>query len=468
MKLSDYDLVLRSDFTTFIERCFSTVSPGDKLQLNWHIERIAMVLEKVRRGETRRLIITLPPRNLKSICVSVAFPAWLLGHDPECRIICASYGQELANTLARDTRRVMESDWYRRNFPGAHLDNRQQSIHDFATTRRGGRMATSIGGTLTGRGADYIIIDDPLKPQEALSDVARNGVNEWFSNTLYSRLNSKEEGCIIVIMQRVHENDLAGYLMEQGGWEVLNLPAISMEEEHHHIVTPLREYSIERKPGDVLHPARESREVLDDIRKTLGEENFAGQYQQRPAPPGGGLIKLKWFRRYDSVPNDFSYCFQSWDTANKATELSDYSVCTTWGVKNGNLYLLDVYRTRLEFPYLLRAVKERKMAYGVQYVIVEDAASGTPLSQSLIYEGVYVEKFKPEGDKIIRMHARTPIIENGRVFLPKTADWLEDFEQELSVFPRGKHDDQVDSLSQALAWYEWHSRNVVTVEKLRI
>ena len=228
---------------------------------------------------------------------SIAFPAWCLGHDPSAQILCVSYAQDLADKLARDCRSIMMSPWYRRIFP-TRLAPHRQAVQEFLTTRQGYRLATSNGGVLTGRGADIILIDDPLKPEEALSDTQRQAANEWFSHTLYSRLNDKRNGAIVIIMQRLHEDDLVGHVLAQEPWEVVRFPAIAEEDEVHEIETILGPRTFMRRRGEALHPEREPLDTLDRIRRTIGEYNFAGQYQQSPAPLGGGLVKEEWFKRY--------------------------------------------------------------------------------------------------------------------------------------------------------------------------
>ena len=247
---------------------------------------------------------------------------------------------------------------------------------------------------LTGRGADFIIIDDPLKPDEALSDTQRKACNDWFDHTLYSRLNNKRDGCIILIMQRLHEDDLVGHVLGVEPWKVIRFPAIAEEDETHVIETPYGTRRFQRRAGEALHPEREPLEVLNHLREAQGEYNFAGQYQQAPAPLGGGLVKAEWFKTYTAadVPEKFEMIFQSWDTANKPTELSDYSVCTTWGVKEKHLYLLQVIRKRLGYPELKRAVREQAEAFGPQTILIEDKASGTQLIQELVGEGMHAIK----------------------------------------------------------------------------
>ena len=206
--------LLKSDFCAFVEKTFGTVCPDQQFWPNWHLEAIAHALERVVGGETKRLIILMPPRNLKSICASVALPAFLLGRDPTRQIICVSYSADLAAKHARDCRAVMMAPWYQSAFPSTRIDPAKSAETEFMTTRRGFRLATSTGGTLTGRGGDTIIIDDPMKPADAQSEARRLECQQWYSNTLLSRLDDKVNGVIILVMQRLHVDDLAGYLMQ--------------------------------------------------------------------------------------------------------------------------------------------------------------------------------------------------------------------------------------------------------------
>src|SRR5947209_7796060 len=452
----EYDAILRSDFWFFAQRCFCQLNPQTTLATNWHLEVIAAKLTAVREGKIRRLIINVAPRNLKSLLASIAFPAWCLGHDPSAQILCVSYAQDLADKLARDCRSIVMSPWYRQIFP-TRLAPHRQAVQEFITTRQGYRLATSTGGVLTGRGADIILIDDPLKPEEALSKTQRQACNDWFVHTLYSRLNDKRSGAIAIIMQRLHEDDLVGHVLALEPWEVLSFPAIAEEDEVHRIETIWGPRCFTRRRGEALHPDREPLETLEHIRRTIGEYNFAGQYQQSPAPLGGGMVKAEWFKRYreNERPECFDRIVQSWDTANKATELSDFSVCTTWGVSGKHLFLLGVFRRRLEYPALKRAVREQQSLFEATEVLIEDKASGTQLIQELIEDGCHgVTRYQPTIEKIMRLHAQTGMIHNGFVHIPETAPWLAEYLHELTVFPKGKHDDQVDSTAQFLDWFK--------------
>jgi predicted phage terminase large subunit-like protein len=288
-----------------------------------------------------------------------------------------------------------------------------------------------------------------------MSEAARARTIEWYCGTLLSRLNDKERGAIIVVMQRLHQGDLVGHLLEEQGWRHLNLPAIA-ELEQQIEIGPGRFHL--RHVGDLLHPERESRPALDDMKRAMGSATFAAQYQQAPVPPGGNMIDWAWFKWYDPDQISkvkFDKIVISWDTATKATELSDYSVGTVWGVYCGCYFLLDVIRDRLEFPALERKVTEVynwwHLTTGVRpKLLIEDKGSGSALIQNLRYGSIYPYEVLPVGDKVMRMSAQSAIIENGEVFLPTRAPWLEAFRTEVLAFPCGVYDDQVDSMSQAL------------------
>src|SRR3974390_2195805 len=231
ISIKEYEAILRNDFSTFVERSFLELNPQSTFLHGTYIDLLASKLEQCRTAQTKRLIVNLPPRSLKSHAASVALPAWQLGHDPSKQIICASYGQDLADKHARDCRTLMSSPFYRKLFPRSLLSAEKTSVNDFMTTAQGFRMSTSVGGVLTGRGADVLILDDILKPDDALSETRRRAANDWFFNTLLSRLNSKEDGVIIIVMQRLHEEDLVGEVLDREHWEVLSLPAIAFEDE---------------------------------------------------------------------------------------------------------------------------------------------------------------------------------------------------------------------------------------------
>ncbi|WP_050931676.1 phage terminase large subunit [Aestuariivita boseongensis] len=444
--------ILRKDLSSFIQRAFATVDPGARYHHGWHIDAIAHQLERIARGDIRRLIITLPPRSLKSIAASIAFPAWLLGHDPMRQIVAVSYSDTLSEKLAIDCLRILSSPWYQAAFPATRLAKGQTRRADFATTRGGGRFSTTIGGTLTGRGGDIILIDDPHKPEDATSDVKRTAVLDWFKSTLVSRQNDPATSAIVLIQQRVHEGDLAGMLLEQGGWVHLDLPAIAEERQ---VIDLGWRGEVIRDPGHYLHPDRLSPGVLEERKAELGSYLFAAQYQQRPAPLGGGLVKWAWFKTYTKAPEPASgdRIVQSWDTASKADETNDWSVCTTWRVRRNSAWLLDVHRARLEFPELRRRIQVLQSRWNAQLILIEEAGSGVQLIQDLKQDGaISVRGIIPKDDKATRLLSVSHLIEGGQIAVPADAPWIAEFQREVTLFPNGKHDDQVDSLSQFLIW----------------
>jgi hypothetical protein len=234
--------LLRTDFKSFVIKVFKEVSPNNRYLDNWHVDVICHELMRITEEEdNNRLIINIPPRHMKSIICSVAYPAFILGHNPRAEIICVSYADELSSKFALDTRRVMETSWYRDIFPGARIAKDKKAVNDFNTTKGGGRYATSVNGTLTGRGADYIIIDDPIKPQDSFSDNIREKTNQWYGHTLYSRLNDKNRGKIIVIMQRIHDDDFTGYLLSSDPtFRQVKIQAIAGKDEEWRIKDRLR------------------------------------------------------------------------------------------------------------------------------------------------------------------------------------------------------------------------------------
>jgi predicted phage terminase large subunit-like protein len=445
--------ILRSDLYSFIQAIFPIASPNDSFTPNWHLEAIAYHLSLVRQGKLNRLIITVPPRSLKSICASVGFPAFLLGHNPRHRIICVSYSEALARKHATDCRAVMRSNLYGRLFPDTRISPEKNTEVEFATTLGGGRLATSVGGTLTGRGGDTIIIDDPMRAQDAESESARENTNQWYGNTLLSRLNNKTTGAIIVVMQRLHVDDLVGHLLPQGGWTHLNLPAIAQVEEG----IPLSETRFHRRrPDDLLHPAREPREILDAAREAMGTLAFGAQYLQEPVPEGGNHIKWSWFQLYDNLPHRVpeDKIIVSWDTAQSSKDLASYSACVVLRVRGETIHVVDVIRQRLEYPDLKRRIIEVHKSWRYQAnnydLVIENKGSGMCLIQDLQRERIHAVAIEPEGDKVMRTTRHTPRLEAGCVFLPRQAPWLDEFRREILAFPAGRYDDQVDAFSQAL------------------
>lgn len=453
--------LLRRDFAAFARKAWAWISAGEPIEWNWHLDAIAHQLERVAKGENLRLIVTIPPRNAKSKTISVIWVAWMLAQDPARNFVCVSYSNELSGKLARDCLAIMLAPWYRELFPKTVISPMRSAAMDFETTAGGGRLATSVTGTLTGRGGDIIILDDVIKPEEANSETTRNAVNDWYQSTLASRLNDKASGAIILVTQRLHQYDLAGMLLEAGGWYQLNLPAIATEDEAIEL-TRGRRYL--RRAGELLHPAREPLPVLDALKAAMGSAAFSAQYQQDPVPATGNIIDASWFKTYDLEALDRSYgrIVQSWDTASKDNPHNDWSVCITALVQGKDIYVLHVLRRRMTMPVLKSAAIAAARDWSAQVLLIEDQASGTQLVQLLRSEqppGVPSPiARRPESDKVSRAMGVSAMIEAGRVHLPSEASWLAEFKSELLGFPNARYDDQVDALSQLLDWVRTQDR----------
>lgn len=460
--------LMRHDLGVFARRAIAEIEPSLDLHWNWHHDVIVDRLMALAEGEIRRLLVCVPPRSLKSLICSVAFPAWLLGRAPTLSVACVSYAQPLGEGFARQGRTVMESGFYGATF-ATRVSRSRRAVEDYWTSEGGRRVTTSVGGTFTGRGGDIIILDDPMKPEEALSDAGRRATLEWLRNTLMSRLNSKRDGRMLTIMQRLHEHDLAAALIEQGGWELLSLPAIATSDEEHRY-TSLGEWRVKRRGiGEVLHPEREPIEVLEELRASMGSLTFDAQYQQSPVPAEGNYIKRAWFKTYAAAeiarPDRV---VQSWDTAMTSGSGSDFSVGVTLGIKGKDIHVLDVVRRRLEFPELRHAVAAAAKAWKPSIILIEDRGSGTSLIQDLKASDVRnIRGILPQKDKVSRGVGASLQIEQGHVLLPEQASWLSDFVAELCAFPAGRHDDQVDALSQALLWIQENAAGRGIIEYYR-
>ncbi|MEZ5654934.1 MAG: phage terminase large subunit [Sphingobium sp.] len=449
-----FSAMLRLDFAFFLRVAFRELGGEGAYSHNWHIDAIIHQLDRVRMGANRHLIVTMPPRHLKSRTVSIAWVAWMLGHNPALSFLCVSYGQDLADDHARDCLRLMNSPWYCRAFPSLVLTRR--TMDDFRTSAGGGRMATSIDGVTTGFGADIIIVDDPIKAQDAMSQGARDKVANWFDETLMQRLNDQEAGAIILVMQRLHEADLVGTLKERGGWHELCLPAIAAKDE----TIPLpRNRGYRRREGCALHPARQSLAMLLD-RKAANPFVFASQYQQDPVPAVGNIIEAGWLHTFELPSLDLAQgqIVMSLDTASKDNPFNDYSAFVVARVLGKSIHVIDVFRARLQYPALKAKTIELARLHGAKVLLIEDASSGQQLIQTLRAEEPAAVPSpiarRPEGDKIARLLGVSAMIQAGRLFVPDRAHWLGDYTSELLGFPAARHDDQVDATAQLLTWVQ--------------
>jgi predicted phage terminase large subunit-like protein len=443
-----FEAILATDFRAFIDYVFGLLRPGTPFRPNWHIDAMAHKVSQVAAGEVKRLVITMPPRNLKSIVASVALPAWYLGHNPSERVVCVSYSDALAKTHANDFRRVVTDPIYQAVFPKMVLARETDSeIH---TTLRGRRYATSIGGTLTGRGGNLFIIDDPLKPGDADSEATRQRVIEWYRSTLVTRPDDKLAARIVLVMQRIHVDDLVGYVLESdASFEILNLPAVAQSTTTYDLGGGRTHV---REKGDLLHPAHEPAEVLLELKKNMGSMAFSAQYQQAPEPAGGKIIKRKMLQYYTEIerlPTDRMVL--SWDIALSEQEAGDYSVGVALLNRGESYYVMEVLRGKFPFDKLKDKIIDMKQRHGRAQLLIEESPISHGLIQSLREKHINVVDIKPDRDKRSRLISQIDLFEGGSVLLPKDAPWLDAFVSELLSFP-GRHDDQVDALTQGLAW----------------
>jgi len=447
------DALYRTNFGAFFYKAFEALNPGRPLIPNWHIDAICYRLQQMVIGEQPpRLVINLPPRTLKSTIVSIALPAWLLGRDPGCRIICASYADELANKFSRDCRTLIETAFYRRLFPATKLSPRKTTEGEFETTRMGFRLATSVGGTLTGRGGDFLIVDDPLKAIDAGSDLARRSAIDWLQNTAFSRLDNGTTGVVILAMQRLHVDDPSGTLLEKD-WPRLVIPAVAPEPADY----PIAEDQIyQRSAGEVLQPGRDKLATIEAQKLLCGSHIFAAQYQQNPTPSDGNLIKADWLGRYATKParDQFDRVILTCDPSGKPGQHNDFTAITVAGKKGREFYLLDIRRGHWTILQMIEQIVALAREYAADLVVVEDTASGMGLIPLLQEKSpLNIAGRHPCGDKVSRLCQHLGTFEAGRILLPEEAPWLADFEHEILAFPRGRYDDQVDALLLLLDWF---------------
>lgn len=439
----------RHDFATFI-LCAAPHVLGQEIEPNWHVNALAYTCSKAAEPGPMRQIICIPPRYLKTFIGSICLTAWLLGRNPKTHLINISYSAVLAEKFGADTLRLMLTDWYRNVFPATRLDRQSREL--LTTTAGGSRFATSVGGTLTGRGANAIIADDLLNAGHAHSVTTRENTMDWFKGTVLTRFDDPKNGKLIVIGQRLHAEDPPGQLMAAGGWDELIIPAIAQRDMRYDIVKGGKKALA--RAGRVLMPSRHSLEDLEQLKREMGEHDFEAQFNQQPLPPGGAIFKAQWLKRYDEPPpaSAVQAIIQSWDTAWEGSEHNDYSVCTTWAMCPDGFYLLDVWRDRPQFWQLEKRVHQLRQDWKAHLVIVEKSASGIGLIQNIRNRDgkQWLTDVNPASPKLERAQQHAYLFEQGRVHLPREAEWLPGFESELLAFPHTKHDDQVDSAIQFL------------------
>lgn len=436
----------------YSRRAWNLVEPKRQFVPGWHIEAICEHLEAVKKGEIKNLLINMPPRHMKSLLVSVFFQTWVWVSEPWKRFLYSSYSQSLSTRDSVKCRRIIQSAWYHEEFkiPWTLSDDQNAKMR-FSNSHEGYRLATSVGGAGTGEGGDYNIVDDPLKATEAYSQIERENVLVWWDEEMSSRANDPSNYAKIIVMQRLHEDDLSGHVLAQGGYEHLVLPA---EYEGHKVQTSIGWEDPREEIGELLWPERFGPEQLSELKKRLGPGPAAGQLQQRPAPEGGMVVEDTWWKEYDPTHlPDFDAIIQSWDLSFDATDHSSFVVGQVWGRKGADKYLLDQQRKRAKFTEQLvmfetmctrhpKAIKK----------LVEKKANGAALIDMLGRKIAGIIPVEVKGSKMARAEAVAPEIQSGNVFLPpeRYCPWVKEFKHEWKIFPNGSNDDQVDATSQAL------------------
>lgn len=421
-----------------------TVSEGRWFPFE-HLLYLNRKLVDVAAGRIKRLMVFMPPRHGKSELTSRYFPAWYLGTFPDKRIILASYEADFAATWGRKSRDLLEE--YGPSLFGVTVSKASSAASRWDIEGHEGGMATAgVRGPITGKGANIAIIDDPVKnDQEAMSQTYRDATWDWYRATFSTRI--QDNGAIILVMTRWHEDDLAGRLFkaqQEGGdrWEYVNLPALAEGND-----------VLGREEGKPLCPILFTKETLEATKTRLGSYWWASLYQQRPSPAEGGIFKRNWWQYYRQVPGQFNEIIQSWDMAFKDTKTADFVVGQVWGRKAADKYLLDQVRGRMDFPATVQAVRSLSAKWPqARAKLVEDKANGPAVIATLKREISGLIPVEPQGGKESRAWAASPEVEAGNVYIPdpSIASWVHDFVEECAAFPNGANDDQVDAMSQAI------------------
>lgn len=501
---SDFELALRvqRDLMTFVREAWPILEPKTPFVDAYHLNVIAEHLEAVSLGELQQLIINIPPRLLKSLMTAVFWPAWDWLDNPHLRWLFATYAKDLTLRDSVKMRRLIESPggategtiFQRLGYMKVlqmlpvdpwELTGDQNVKGRYENTKTGLRLASSVGGLATGEGGDRIVVDDPTSADEAASDTKREAANEWYDGTMSTRGNDPRTAAFVIVMQRLHEEDLTGHVLEQapGDWHHLCLPA--QYDPKHTFVYPksvkigtLTLAGDQRtKPGELLEPVRLSEAELKKKKKKLGSYGYAGQMQQLPAPAEGGMFKAAWWKRYTALPPQWQRVLQSWDMrfgdSQKAS--SSYVVGQVWGVNGPQRYLLAQIRARLSFTETLTAVRElTAFIPGASGKLIEAKANGAAVMDTLKSEIGGIIAIEPEGGKDVRAAAMSPFVEAGDLWLPG-AEFIpcpegyeptpvQDFIGEHSAFPMGAHDDQVDAASQTINWLQGGADELVIEE----
>lgn len=494
--------LMQESLPDYTRRAWHIIEPSTPFRQNWHIDAIFEHLEAVSAGQIHNLIINIPPRCMKSISVAVMWPTWEWTTRPEERFLFATYGSDLTIRDSIKRRNILNSHWYRSRWQDIFsLDPSQQSKRRYDNNKAGFCLASSVGGATTGEGGSRLVIDDPLKADQGRSALSRNAVNEWWRTTMSTRLNDMKTGARVIIMQRLHEDDLAGYLLDRMGkggthYEHLMLP---MEYEvKRHCGTSIGWEDPRKHEGDLLWESRFDKNEVKTLNADLGEYNSAAQLAQNPAPSGGGMFKDRWWRYWvpwgrladyppvqivkengeidyaeivECPPHRLLTLSQSWDCAFKDKKDSDYVVGQLWGRQDAAFFLVDQLRGQWDILATISAIKQLTNAYPkAAEKLIEDKANGPAIISMLQRKVVGLIPVNPDKSKEARAQAAVPLVNAGNIYLPHPhlAQWVEAFIHEFSTFPVGKNDDQVDAFSQMIQQYLEQEAQLKTTSARRI
>jgi predicted phage terminase large subunit-like protein len=474
----------RARFRRYVERAWREIDPKPFIP-NWHVDAICDHLQALYERKIKRLIINVPPGTAKSMLCSVLWPSWVWTKDPSWQLLGASYEVGLATRDAVKARDLMRGEWYTRWFRGPEspftgepwdFQADQDLKTHYKNTQLGTRQALGVGGKGTGYRGHALLIDDPISAKDAHSEIIRKACVTWKDETMSSRFNDKENATELLIMQRLHEEDLTGHLLRKGGWEHLRLPA-----EHEtktpkvHFTGPCQTFKADgtpfwkdprTQPGELLFPKLFPQHVLETLKKDLGSYGYAGQYQQRPAPAEGGILKREWFGRrwyipgHESpvegftcrpIPDRFPLYAVFVDASFKDTKDSDKVAIGVFGIDGPDIYLLRLIWDRLSFTATVQALLDLRNKWPrLSGIYIEDKANGTAIMDTLKSKIAGLVPIEPDGGKESRIHAASPFIEAGNLWLPLNAAWVDDYITEAISFPKAPHDDAIDMTGYAL------------------
>ncbi|MEP9357080.1 phage terminase large subunit [Xanthobacter sp. KR7-65] len=448
---AELHMAARLDFHSFFLLMFPVVHGNIKIEEAPYLEVLTATFQVVSQTPGRNQIINIPPRHLKSFIASVCFPAWILGKYPRTKFMIACHTMGLCTELLNNLRRLMKSEAYQAIF-STRIGNKDTE-GEFKTTRGGGVLAVSFESAPTGRGCDYLVIDDPIKATE-LTPEALSQCERFYRDALFSRLDDPGSGHILVIMQRLKPDDLAGRLIAAGGFELLSLPLLATEREEISFRPAFgSSRTFVREAGECLNPARFSLETIEKLKEQMSDEAFAAQYQQSPLVGCGGMVKMEDIRTFEDRPWLDAAVVQSWDTAVSADRKACFSVCLTWMMHGKDFYLIDVFRERMTADCLPDKAVELARRHKAKKILVEEADVGYAVIVALKNANLNVGPVaKPQKSKVSRLDECIGAFQQKMVSVQSNTAWFKDYLEELLAFPNGRFNDQVDATTQFLNW----------------